>query len=163
MEPDKFIKLMSSRVGAPSDFAHPPDRLLELRGILSENEILKPNKNLEGDSANHVMKHGLATLTTIGCLNGFKSFVRRYYMLGSLDSIEAATYPYVNDTGPFSRRGDSGSIIVDSLGKFVALLITNTGSTASFSDVTYGMPIDLLWEVIKAEFPGADLYWDEDN
>ena len=110
----------------------------------------------------YVVKRGLATLTTIGCLNGFESHVRRYYPLGSRDSVEAAVYRYDNDAGPFSRRGDSGSVIVDDLGKFVALLTGGTGPTDA-SDITFGSPMYWLWEVIKAQFPDANLCFEDDH
>jgi len=136
------------------NFDYPIDRLLKLQDILSADEILKPNKN---NDMRYVIKHGLTTLTTIGCLTGFKSFVRRYSVLGSLDSIETAIYPYDNKSGPFSQGGDSGAIIVDAHGKFVALLL---GRSDSFY-ITYGSPMHWLWEIINAEFSGANLYWDD--
>jgi len=95
-------------------------------------------------------------------LNGFESHVRRYFTLGKHDSVEAAVYSYDNDSGPFSKRGDSGSIIVDALGKFVALLTGGTGLTDS-SDITFGSPMYWLWEIIKVEFPGACLYFEDDD
>lgn len=141
---------------ASDDFDYPLDRLLKLQNILSADEIRKPNKN---NVMCYVIKHGLTTLTTIGCLNGFKSFVRRYSVLGPLDSIEAAIYPYDNKSGPFSRSGDSGAIIVNALGKFVALLLGHSNS----SYITYGSPMHWLWEIINAEFSGANLYWDDSD
>ncbi|KAI1791811.1 hypothetical protein LXA43DRAFT_1136373, partial [Ganoderma leucocontextum] len=159
----KFIGLMYPRIDAPSDFDYPADRLLELRGILSAKEIRIPNnKDHKGDPMRYVIKRSLTSLTTIGCLTGFESHVRRYFVLGSRDSVEAAVYPYGNDSGPFSRGGDSGSIIVDALGKFVALLTGATGPTDS-PDITFGSPMYWLWEVIKAEFPGANLYFEDDD
>ena len=153
---------MYPRIDAPSDFKYPVERLLELRGILSPEEIRTPNnKDDKGDPMRYVIKRGLTTLTTIGCLHGFESHVRRHFALGSRDSVEAAVHPYDNDSGPFSRGGDSGSIIVDALGKFVALLTCGTGPTDS-SDITYGSPMYWLWGVIGDEFPGANLYF-EDN
>jgi len=157
------MSLMYPRVDAPSDFDYPTGRLLELRGILSAAEIRTPNnKDHKGDPIRYVIKRGLTSLTTIGCLTGFESHVRRYFSLGSRDSVEAAVYPYDNDSGPFSKGGDSGSIIVDALGKFVALLTGGTGSTNS-SDITFGSPMYWLWEIIKAEFPGANLYFEDDD
>lgn len=154
---------MYPRIDAPSDFDYPVERLLELRGILSAEEICTPNnKDYKGDPMRYVIKRGLTTLTTIGCLNGFESHVRRYFTLGSRDSIEAAVYRYDNDSGPFSRGGDSGSIIIDPLGKFVALLTGGTGPTDS-SDITFGSPMYWLWVIIKAQFPGANLYFEDDN
>ncbi|KAL6306401.1 hypothetical protein BKA93DRAFT_729418, partial [Sparassis latifolia] len=149
----KFISLMYPRINAPSDFDYPAERLLELRGILSAEEIRTPNnKDHKGDPMRYVIKRGLTTLTTIGCLSGFESHVRRYFALGSRDSVEAAVYPYDNDSGPFSRGGNSGSIIVDALGKVVALLTGGMGPTDS-SDITFGSPMYWLWEIIKAQFP----------
>jgi hypothetical protein len=157
------MSLMYPRIDAPSDFDYPAERLLELRGILSAEEIRTPNnKDHKGDPMRYVLKRGLTTLTTIGCLNGFESHVRRYFTLGNCDSVEAAVYPYDNDSGPFSRRGDSGSIIVDALGKFVALLTGGTGPTDS-SDITFGSPMYWLWEIIKAEFRSANLYFEDDD
>jgi hypothetical protein len=159
----KFISLMYPPINTPSDFDYPFERLLELRGILSAAEIRTPNnKDHKGDPMRYVIKRGLTSLTTIGCLNGFESHVRRYFALGSRDSAEAAIYRYDNDSGPCSKAGDSGTIIVDALGKFVALLTGGTGSTNS-SDITFGSPMYWLWEIIKAEFPGANLYFEDDN
>ncbi|KAG8771551.1 hypothetical protein FRC19_003842 [Serendipita sp. 401] len=159
----KFTSLMYPRIDAPSDFDYPDERLLKLQGILSANEMRTPNNNdHKGDPMRYVIKRGLTTHTTIGCLTGFESHVRRYFALGSRNSVEAAVYPYDNDSGPFSRGGDSGSIIVDALGKFVALLTGGTGPT-DISDITFGTPMYWLWEIIKAKFPSANLYFEDDN
>lgn len=158
----KFIALMYPRIDAPSDFNYPDERLLQLQGILSAKEIHTPNnRNHKNEPMRYVIKRGLTTHTTIGCLTGFESHVCYHFTLGSRDSVEAAIYPYDNDSGPFSRGGDSGSIIVDALGRFVALLTSGTGPTDS-SDITFGSPMYWLWEIIKAKFPGANLYF-EDN
>jgi hypothetical protein len=150
-------------IDAPSEFDYPPDRLFALRGILSAEEMRKPNsKDHKAEPVRYVIKRGLTTLTTIGCLTGFESHVRHYIALGSRDSVEAAVYPYNNDSGPFSRGGDSGSIIVDSLGKFVALLTSGAGST-DLSDITFGTPMHWLWKIIKAKFPSANLYFEDDG
>ncbi|KAK0190382.1 hypothetical protein F5146DRAFT_1137223 [Armillaria mellea] len=159
----KFISLMYPRIDAPSNFVYPVERLLELRGILSAEEMRTPNnKDHKGDPMRYVIKRGLSTLTTIGCLTGFDSHVRRYSALGSRDSVEAAVYRYDNDSGPFSKSGDSGSIIVDAHGKFVALLTGGTGRTDS-SDITFGTPMYWLWDIIKAQFSGASLCFEDDD
>ncbi|KAH9985617.1 hypothetical protein BJV74DRAFT_775506 [Russula compacta] len=159
----KLINLIYSCTDPPSNFNFLGERLLELRGILSAEEIRTPNnKDQRGDTMRYVIKRGLTTLTTIGCLNGFESHVRRYFTLGSCDSVEAAVYRYDSDSCPFSRGGDSGSIIADTHGKFVALLTSGTGS-ANSSDITYGSPMYWLWGIIKAEFPGANLYFEDDD
>ena len=77
----QFICLMYPRVDAPSDFDYPAERLLKLRGILSAEEIRKPNsKDHKNEPMRYVIKRGPVTLTTIGCLNG------------EHDSVEAAVY-----------------------------------------------------------------------
>jgi len=162
IESGKFIKLMYACDDAQSDFVYPHDRLLKLQDILSAKEIRKPNnKDIRENDMLYVIKHGSTTLTTIGCLTGFESVVRRYSILGPLDSTEAAIHPYNNQSGPFSRGGDSGAIIVDALGKFVGLLLGGTGLTDS-SDITYASPMHWVWEIIKVKFSGANLYWDDD-
>jgi hypothetical protein len=166
----KFITLLYPR---PFIFDYPLDRLLELRGILSAEEIRTPD-NIDHkfrDPMRYVIKRGLTTLTTIGCLNGFNSHVRRYFAIGSRDSVEVAVHPYgidrdqvswPEDINAFSRPGDSGSIIVDPLGKFVALLTSATGQRTT-SDITFGSPMYWLWEVIEAQFPGAKLIFEDDD
>ncbi|KAG8905111.1 hypothetical protein FRB99_000675 [Tulasnella sp. 403] len=159
----KFLGLMYPRIGPPFNFEHPSERLLKLRAFLSKEEIRKPtNRNHKGDPMRYVIKRGLTTPTTIGCLSGFESRVRRYFMTGKRDSVEAAIHPYDNDSGPFSMDGDSGSTIVDALGRSVALLTSGTGKTGP-SDIAFGTPMHWLWEVIKAQFPGANLYFDEED
>ncbi|KZS99958.1 uncharacterized protein LAESUDRAFT_769211 [Laetiporus sulphureus 93-53] len=163
IEAGKFVSLMYPRVDVPSEFNYPADRLLKLRGILSAEEIGKPNgKDRKGNPVRYVIKRGLTTLTTIGRLSGFESHVRRYFGVGTRNSVEGAVFPYDNDSGPFSRGGDSGSGIVTGDGKFVLILTGGTGPTDS-PDITFGTPVHWLWDVIKAAFPGAVLYWDDGN
>ena len=144
------------------NFNYPSNRLLKLRGILSAEEICPPNPLPEEPPIQYVIKRGLTTFTTIGRLNGFESHVRRYSVLGNRDSVEAAVHSYNNKSGPFSKDGDSGSIIVDALGKFVALLTGGSGLTDA-SDITYGSPMYWLWEIIKVQFPGANLSFDDND
>ncbi|KAI0049139.1 hypothetical protein FA95DRAFT_1538795 [Auriscalpium vulgare] len=156
-----FVKSMRPRVDAQSDFYYPEDRLFELRGILTPEQIGQPNnRDFKGDPVRSVIKRGQATLTTIGRLAGFESHERRYRLAGTFDSVEAAIYPYDNQSGPFSRGGDSGALIAGAGAEFIALLTGGTG-TAESSDITYGTPMHWLWEdVIKPQFPGANLYFD---
>jgi hypothetical protein len=152
---------MYPRDDAQSEFDYPEDRLFRLRDIFTAAQISQPhNKDLKGDPVRFVIKRGLTTLTTIGRLNGFESHLRHYGVLGNFDSVEAAVYAYDNDSGPFSKAGDSGALIAGPEAELIALLTTGTGPTDS-SDVTYGTPMYWLWnDVIKPQFPGANLYFD---
>ncbi|KAH9931504.1 uncharacterized protein B0H18DRAFT_1093306 [Fomitopsis serialis] len=144
ISPANFKKLMCEPFDAPNEFVYPPEGLFELRGILTEEEIHTPNnKPLQGAPFR------------LGNLSGFLSHVRRYFIAGSIDSIEVAIHPH-NDSGPFSRGGDSGSVIVDARGRFVALLTGGTGKTGA-SDITFGTPMHWLWPFILAKFDGANL------
>lgn len=137
----KLVSLTHPRTDSPSDFRYPPERLLKLRDILSAEEMRVPNNHdHDGDPTRYVIKRGATTHTTIGCLNGFESHVRHYSILGHCESVEAAIYPYGGNAGPFPRGGDSGSVIVDARGKFVALLTGGPGAT-DYSDITFGSPM----------------------
>ena len=152
---------MYPRGDAPSEFDYPDDRLYRLQRILTAAQIKQPNsQDLKGDPVRYVIKNGHTTGTTIGRLNGFESHVRHYGILGTFDSIEAAVYPYDNDSGPFSKGGDSGAQIAGAHNDFGLQLTGGAGPTES-SDVTYGTPMFWLWDsVIKPEFPGANLHPD---
>ncbi len=145
---------------AQSSFDYPYDRLYELGSILPAAEIKDPdNQDFKGDPVRFVIKRGHTTLTTIGCLTGFESHERRYDILGTFNSVEAAVYAYDNDSGPFSRGGDSGSLIAGPKREFIALLTGGTGPTNS-ADITFGTPMEWLWnDIIKPKFPGAVLYF----
>lgn len=150
---------MYDRFDTPQEFVYPPEGLFKLRGILTQEEIRAPNN--KSHPIRRVIKRGSTTLTTVGGLSGFLSHVRRYFATGNIDSVEAAVHPH-NDSGPFSRGGDSGSVIFDALGRFVALLTGGTGKT-DLSDITFGTPMHWLWLLILAKFDGANLYWDDDD
>ncbi|GBE86227.1 hypothetical protein SCP_0901060 [Sparassis crispa] len=118
-----------------------PSTFMSLIGILTAAQIRQPNnQDLKGDPVRFVIKCGHTTFTTIGHLAGFESHQRRYSLVGTFNSIEAAIYPYDNDSSPFSRGGDSGVLIASPKGEFAALLSGGTGLTDS-SDITYGTPM----------------------
>ncbi|CAE6532659.1 unnamed protein product [Rhizoctonia solani] len=158
---EEFTRRMYPRDDAQSEFHYPEGRLLRLGSILSPAELRQPSgKDLNGDPVRYVIKRGLTTRTTIGRLTGFASCKRNYTALGKFDSTEVTIYPYNNDSGPFSKDGDSGALIAGPLAEFIALLTSGIGQTDS-SDITYGTPIHWLWnDVIKPQFPGANLYFD---
>ena len=153
---------MHDRFDAPHEFEYPEDGLFKMQGILSDEEMHMPdNTTPDGDPTRRVIKRGSNTFTTVGGLSGYLSHVRRYYPIGKVDSTEVAVHPHA-DSGPFSRGGDSGAIIVDARGRLVALLTGSTGGTDS-SDITFGTPMFWLWPLILAKFPGANLCLDDDN
>lgn len=153
--------LLYPRYNVPSEFDYPEDRIYLLKTILAAAKIKEPNsQDVKGDPTRFVIKRGFATRTTLGRLNGFESYLRRYGRLGNFDSIEAAVFAYDNNSSPFSRGGDSGATIVGANNDFVAQLTGGVGATDS-SDITYGTPMEWLWnDVIKVQFPNAVLFFD---
>jgi hypothetical protein len=118
------------------------------------------NLNSKRDRIRRVIKRGVATNATVGTLSSFMSHARRYSVAGNTDSIEVAILPHDNASEPFSRGGDSGSLIIDAHGRAVAMLTSGTGKTDS-SDITFATLITWLWELIKAQFPGANFCFDD--
>ncbi|KAI0033139.1 hypothetical protein K488DRAFT_85147 [Vararia minispora EC-137] len=161
IESGKFMRLLYPRYDVPSEFDYPEDRIYLLKTILDAAKIKEPNsQDIKGDPTRFVIKRGFTTLTTIGRLNGYESYQRRYGLLGNFNSVEAAVFPHDNNSGPFSRGGDSGAAIVGANHDFVALLTGGVGATDS-SDITYGTPMEWLWDrVIKVEFPNAVLFFE---
>ncbi|KAI0360066.1 hypothetical protein OH77DRAFT_1501754 [Trametes cingulata] len=160
MSEAKLKSLIYKDVDVPPEFKYPENGLLTLGGILNADQINHPtNMSLEGEHVRRVLKRGFTTNTTVGTLTKFSSFVRQYFPTGNMESLEIAILPHEQDLGTFSKRGDSGSLIVSTLGEFVALLTggSNTGTDASH--ITYGTPFEWVWDLVKAEFPGAELYF----
>ena len=89
------------------------------------------------------------------------SFVRQYFPTGNQESLEVAVLSHEQELGSFSKRGDSGSLIVSTMGEFIALLTGGAYSGTDSSDVTYATLFEWVWDLVKAEFPGADLNFDD--
>jgi len=155
---------MYDRVDVPSEFKYPVHGLLPLSGMLTADEINNPNSlNLQGDRIRRVIKRGFATNTTVGTLSKYMSFVRKYFPTGNIESLELPILSHEDETGPFSKEGDSGSLIVSARGEFVGLLTGGSGSNegADESDVTFVTLFEWIWKLVLDEFPGANLHFED--
>ena len=153
---------MYDHTNVPSEFKYPDDGLLPLRGMLAADQVNNSNRlNLQGDRICRVIKRGLTTKTTVGTMTRFMSYVRKYFPTGDVESLEVPILSHEHDTGPFSKVGDSGSLIVSALGQFVALLTSGTNKATDGSDITFATLFEWVWELVKDEFPGANLYFDD--
>ena len=152
------MRMFYPRPDTQREFKYPGDRLLQLKDIIPEDILHHPDMlDSNGEACLFVTKHGLASKTTIGRATGIFSYVREYFSNGThRTSMEWAILPYGGDSGAFSKCGDSGSVIVDRLGRFGGLLTGGAGKTES-SDVTYATPFFWLWSLIKAVYPHAHL------
>ncbi|KAI0320034.1 hypothetical protein OF83DRAFT_1169689 [Amylostereum chailletii] len=159
--PSKLKALMYERIDVPSEFKYPDDGLLTLGGVLTADQVNNPNTlNLQGDRIRRVLKRGFTTNTTVGTLTRFMSFVRKYFPIGNVDSLEMPILSHEHDSGTFSKAGDSGSLIVSAVGEFVALLTGGTNEGTDGSDITFATLFEWVWDLVKGEFPGANLYFD---
>lgn len=149
-------------------FGYPPKFLFQIKGVASKKDLIKPQFVYPDESVGELkepsifaIKHGCATDTTIGRLNGVKSFVRHHYLDGSSrTSMELAFLGYDHNYAGFSAVGDSGAVIVDNLGRALALLTGGSASSeeADAMDITYGTPFHWLLDRIRNVFPDAELY-----
>ena len=162
ISPEDFKRLMYERIDIPSEFKYPPHGLLPMRGMLTANDINNPNSlDAQGDRIRRVIKRGFTTNTTVGTLSRFISFVRKYNITGTLESLELAILPHENATGTYSKGGDSGAMGVSATGAYVGKVSGGTNKGTDASDITYATLFEYDWELILQEFPGANLYWDD--
>jgi hypothetical protein len=138
-------------------FKYPDNRLLQLQGLISKDLMCNPDiRDSNDDPCLLVVKNGNATGVTIGRATGIFSYVREYFNDNTHQtSMEWAILGYDTSSGPFSRPGDSGSIIADGLGRIGGLLTGGAGKTES-SDITYATPFFWLFQRIKENgFPNV--------
>ena len=157
---DQFILKMHPRDDGRTTLEYPGDRLLPLRDIISEELMRHPDMlDHDNEACLLVIKNGNTTGVTIGRATGIFSYVRGYFPNNTHQtSMEWAIRNYDNKSGVFSAPGDSGSIIVNGLGRIGGLLAGGSGKTGS-SDITYVTPWFWLFQRIKANgFPNAHLY-----
>ena len=153
---------MYERDDVQSTFKYPDDGLLILQNILTAQQISNPDNNtIEGDPIRRAIKRGFASNTTVGTISRFRSIARKYFPTGNLESIELPIIPHENETGTFSKGGDSGSTIVSPRGEFISLLTGGTNKGTDGSDITYSTVFQWVWELVQEQFPGANLYWDD--
>lgn len=152
---------MYERIDVPSEFKYPPHGLLHMGGMLTANDVNNPNSlDSQGDRIRRVIKRGFTTNTTVGTLSRFISFVRKYNITGTLESLELAILPHENVTGAYSKGGDSGAMGVSATGAYVGKVSGGTNKGTDGSDITYATLFEYDWQLILEEFPGANLYWD---
>jgi len=142
--------------GRPT-FKYPENRQLRIRGIVTQELLANPDVfDGDGQPCLIVLKDGSTTDLTVGRYAGLESFLSDE---GAVESVELAIYNYDKKSGPFSSKGDSGSLIFDSLGRMVGLLHSGKSKSPSTSaHITYATPVWWLVSRIKDRYPHADLY-----
>ncbi|KAJ7439344.1 hypothetical protein FB451DRAFT_1302210 [Mycena latifolia] len=141
----EFTRMMCPDPRNAHSFTYPVDRLLRLKGTISDEEMRYPTARDQNDEpCLMVIKRGNTTGLTVGRANDICSYTRNYYGDDTAKiSKEWAILPLDYKSGAFSDKGDSGSVIVDGLGRIGGLLTGGAGATTS-SDITYATPISFL-------------------
>ncbi|KAF8896744.1 hypothetical protein CPB84DRAFT_1848107 [Gymnopilus junonius] len=161
LSPWKLKELMYEWDDIISEFKYPNHGMFTLGGMLTAKKVNNPNTlNLQGDRVHHVLKHGLTTNMTISMVTGFRSFLRRYFPTGNVESLKLAILSHENESSTFSKGGNSGSLIISATGEFVALLTGGISKRTDGSDITFGTLFEWIWMLVKEEFPEAVLYFD---
>jgi hypothetical protein len=141
-----------------STFSFPENRVLNLQGTIPIEEMRKPRRMRDQDDewCIAVLKRGRTTDLTLGKGTKFVSYTRDADHLNVHGvSMEYAVIPLDTKSSPFSKGGDSGSVVVDGLGRIAGILTAGSGSTDR-TDVTYVTPIDFIMEVIHNHPPLAE-------
>jgi hypothetical protein len=131
------------------NFTFPGDHLLTLFGTIPKEEMRNPQMwDKDGEACIMVLKRGRTTDLTVGRATTFVSYTRKYFSEhDTAMSKEWAIIPLDKESGPFSAEGNSGSVVVDELGRIGGIITSGSGATDS-SDITYVTPIEFIMDVI---------------
>ena len=134
-------------------FKFPTNRQLGINGCVTRQLLANPDCfDSDGEPCLIVMKDGNTTDLTVGRYSGTEAYLCDE--LG-VESIELAIYNYDKESGPFSAKGDSGSLIFDAMGRMVGILHSGVLRGTS-SHVTFATPARWALEKLKVKYPHAD-------
>lgn len=142
-----------SQSGGRTTFKFPTNRQLRINGCVTRELLAVPDCfDSNGEPCLIVMKGGNTTDLTVGCYAGLEA-----YLCDDLgvESIELALYNYDKQSGSFSAKGDSGSLIFDGEGHMVGILHSGMPKGGS-NHVTYATPAWWAIEQLKLKYPHAD-------
>ncbi|KAH9947232.1 hypothetical protein B0H21DRAFT_821995 [Amylocystis lapponica] len=153
IEVGKLTAWMHPHPASLSSFEYPGDRLLRCSGTVSDQEMFRPdprNKDHDDDPVIMVLKNGKTSKLTVGRLNTIRAFVREHNngVAGKM-SKEISVMPRNSKSGPFSKPGDSGSVVIDATGRICGILTGGDGATG-VSDCTFVTSINFLVKRLAA-------------
>jgi Equine arteritis virus serine endopeptidase S32 len=134
-------------------FKFPTNRQLRINGCVTRELLAVPDCfNSKGEPCLIVMKDGNATDLTVGRYAGLEA-----YLCDDLgvESTELAIYNYDKQSGSFSAKGDSGSLIFDGEGHMVGILHSGIPKGGS-NHITYATPAWWAIQQLKLKYPHAD-------
>ncbi|EIW74718.1 hypothetical protein CONPUDRAFT_170052 [Coniophora puteana RWD-64-598 SS2] len=134
-------------------FKFPTNRQLRINGCVTRELLAVPDCfDNSGEPCLIVMKDGNTTDLTVGRYAGLEAYLCDDF---GVESIELAIYNYDRQSGPFSAKGDSGSLIFDGEGHMVGILHSGMPKGGS-NHVTYATPAWWAIEQLKLKYPHAD-------
>ncbi|KAL5536327.1 hypothetical protein ACEPAF_148 [Sanghuangporus sanghuang] len=146
---DKFYPHSNGR----TVFKFPANRQLRINGCVTRELLANPDTfDSNGEPCIVVMKDGNTTDLTVGRYAGLEAYTCDD--LG-VESVELAIYNYDKQSGPFSAKGDSGSLVFDGQGKMVGILHSDLAKGGN-SHVSYATPAWWALEQLMAQYPHAD-------
>lgn len=156
----KLKALMYNCIDVLSEFKYSDNSLLTLRGMLTATWVNNPNTlNFQSDCICHIFKCGFTTNTTVSMLTKFMSFICKYFFTSNMELLKVPIHFHKQESGTFSKGGDSGSLIVSASGKFVALLTGEMNKRTDGSDITFATLFEWVWDLVE-KFPSANLYFE---
>ncbi|EIW76461.1 hypothetical protein CONPUDRAFT_63989, partial [Coniophora puteana RWD-64-598 SS2] len=149
IHPYDLVRMMRPNYRNADSFTYPIYNILRLTDTIPDEEMRYPTVLDENDEPSlMVIKRGHATGLTVGRANDIFSYIRYYHDDETTDtSKEWAILSFDYKSGAFAEKGDSGSVIVDGLGRIGGLLTGGAGGTRSPDsklDITYATPVNFI-------------------
>lgn len=114
-------------------------------GITFSGEAVDDPADAKFSQYQRLYKFGRRTNFTIGRFSGLKVLELKCWKTGNIIVANECSVTSLPGSEAFSKRGDSGSFIVDCVANFVGLLFAGNKATG----VTYYTPANILFEDIK--------------
>ena len=133
-------------------FKFPANHQLRINSCLTHKQLANPDRFSSNSKPCLIIKDGNTTDLTVRQYAGLEAYTCNE--LG-IESTELAIYNYNKQSGPFSTKGDSGSLIFDGMGHMVGIL--HSGMVKGQScHVTYATPTWWAIEQLRLQYPYAD-------
>ncbi|KAF8206174.1 hypothetical protein K438DRAFT_1904946 [Mycena galopus ATCC 62051] len=144
----------SARSDGRTVFKFPANRQLRINGCVPPELLGQPDCfDANGNPCLIVMKDGNTSDLTVGRYAGLEVYLCDER---GVESVELAIYGYDQESGPFSAKGDSGSLIFDGMGDMVGILHSGMLCKGGTSHVTYATPAWWAIEQLRLRYPHAD-------
>ena len=131
----------------------PTYRQLRINGCVTRELLAVPNCfDSNGEPCLIGVKDCNTTDLTVGRLAGLEAYLFDEF---GIESIEPAIYNYDRQSGPFSAKSDSGSLIFNGEGQVVGNLHSGMPKGGS-NHVTYAAPARWAIKQLKCKYLDAD-------